>query len=128
VLNFNGGQTNPYTLLRKLPPTTKAAHVHITKGPAPELANSNSAIIRGPAITREYRRHFGVVTYGTDPKNLNDDARNHIRLNRNHPYTYSACVSMACNPGRLITTRSIRWNGDGARDGVKSPVRHFTTR
>jgi len=47
------GQTNPYTATEELPPTTKAAHVHITKGPAPELANSNSALSGGPAITRE---------------------------------------------------------------------------
>src|SRR5579864_2616493 len=105
------GQTNPYKATAELPPINQAAHVYITQGPALELANSNSAIIRwtsnNPGGSDE---HFGIVTYGTDPKNLSEIAKSHIRLNRNHPYTVDSM------------------EGNGARDGVKSPVRHFTTR
>ena len=123
------GQTNPYAATEELPPTTKAAHVHITKGPAPELANSNSAIIRwtsnNPGGTDE---HFGVVTYGTDPKNLNEIAKSHIRLNRNHPYTVFRVRVDGLQPRTTYYFTVDSMEGDGARDGVKSPVRHFTTR
>jgi hypothetical protein len=40
------GQINPHKARAELPPTNKIAHVHITQGPALELANSNSAIRR----------------------------------------------------------------------------------
>src|SRR5260370_12138901 len=81
------GQTNPYTATQELPPTTKAVHVHTTQGPALELANSNSAIIRwtsnNPGGTDE---HFGVVTYATNPTNLTQIANSPIRFNLTHPY------------------------------------------
>jgi phosphodiesterase/alkaline phosphatase D-like protein len=121
--------TNPYTATEELPPTTKAAHVHVTQGPAPELANSTSAIIRwtsnNPGGTDE---HFGVVTYGTDPKNLNEIAKSHIRLNRNHPYTVFRVRVDGLQPRTTYYYTVDSMEGDGARDGVKSPVRHFTTR
>jgi hypothetical protein len=31
--------------------------------------------------------HFGVVRYGTDPKNLSQTTKSHIRLNPTHSYT-----------------------------------------
>src|ERR1700757_3621889 len=69
-------------------PARRAARVHITEGPALELFRNNEAIIRwtsnNPGGTDE---HFGFVNYGTDPKNLSQMAKSHIRLNRNHPCT-----------------------------------------
>ena len=122
-------QTNPYTATAELPPATKAAHLHITKGPALELANSNSAIIRwtsnNPGGTDE---HFGVVTYGTDPKNLNEIAKSHIRLNRNHPYTVFRVRVDGLQPRTTYYYTVDSMEGNGARDRVKSPVRYFTTR
>lgn len=80
-------QINPYAA-KELPPAKRATRVQITQGPTLELADSRSAIIRwtsnNPGGTDE---HFGVVNYGTDPKNLSEMAKSHIRLNRNHPYT-----------------------------------------
>src|SRR5260370_17210093 len=65
------GQTNPYTATEELPPTTKAAHVHITKGPAPQLVNSNSPIFRwttnNPGGTNE---HFAPSTHAPYPTPL----------------------------------------------------------
>ena len=122
-------QTNPYTANAELSPASKAAHVHITQGPALELANSNSAIIRwtsnNPGGTDE---HFGVVTYGMDPKNLNEVAKSHIRLNRNHPYTVFRVRVDGLQPRTTYYYTVDSMEGNGTRDGVKSPIRHFTTR
>jgi Purple acid Phosphatase, N-terminal domain len=123
------GQTNPYKATAELPPINQAAHVYITQGPALELANSNSAIIRwtsnNPGGSDE---HFGIVTYGTDPKNLSETAKSHIRLNRNHPYTEFRVRVDGLQPRTTYYYTVDSMEGNGARDGVKSPVRHFTTR
>lgn len=123
------GQTNPYKASGELPPIRAAAHVHITKGPALELASSNSAIIRwtsnNPGGTDE---HFGVVAYGTDPKNLSEAAKSHIRLNRGHPYTEFRVRVDGLRPRTTYYYTVDSMEGNGARDGVKSPVKQFTTR
>jgi phosphodiesterase/alkaline phosphatase D-like protein len=122
-------QTNPYTADAELSPANKAAHVRITQGPALELAESNSVIIRwtsnNPGGTDE---HFGVVTYGTDPKNLNEVRKSHIRLNRNHPYTVFRVRVDGLQPQTTYYYTVDSMEGNGTRDGVKSPIRHFTTR
>jgi phosphodiesterase/alkaline phosphatase D-like protein len=121
-------QTNPYTANAELSPANKAARVHITQGPALELANGNSAIIRwtsnNPGGTDE---HFGVVIYGTNPKNLNQIAKSHIRLNRNHLYTVFRVRVDGLQPRTTYYYTVDSMEGDGARDGVKSPIRYFTT-
>jgi hypothetical protein len=123
------GQTNPYKATAELPPMSKAAHLHITQGPALELANSNSAIIRWTSNNpRGTDEHFGVVTYGTDPKNLDAIAKSHIRLNRNHPYTVFRVRVDGLQPRTTYYYTVDSMEGNGAPDGVKSPVRHFTTR
>jgi phosphodiesterase/alkaline phosphatase D-like protein len=122
-------QTNPYTADAELSPANKAAHVGITQGPALELAESNSVIIRwtsnNPGGTDE---HFGVVTYGTDPKNLTEIAKSHIRLNRNHLYTVFRVRVDGLQPRTTYYYTVDSMEGNGTRDGVKSPVRHFATR
>src|SRR6202171_1277680 len=79
---------SPPTAAQAPPPAKQGKRVHITQGPALELATDNSAIIRwtsnNPGGTDE---HFGVVHYGTDSKNLSGTAKSHIRLNRGHSYT-----------------------------------------
>src|SRR6267154_2010811 len=71
-----------------VPSAKKAAHVRILKGPELESATENLTIIRwtsdNPGGSPE---HFGVVHYGTDPKNLSETAKSHIRLNPTHSYT-----------------------------------------
>ena len=123
------GQTNPYKATAEPPPMSKAAHVHITQGPSLELANSSSAIIRWTSNNpRGTDEHFGVVTYGTDPTNLNEIAKSHIRLNRNHPYTVFRVRVDGLQPRTTYYYTVDSMEGNGTRDGVKSPVRHFTTR
>src|SRR5882724_6328776 len=87
VLSGSLLSSNP-AIAQILPPAVQAAHVQITQGPELELANGYLTIIRwatnNPGGSDE---HFGVVQYGTDPKNLNATAKSHIRLNRGHSYT-----------------------------------------
>src|SRR5713101_6500603 len=82
-----GAQVSPYSP-KILPPALKAAHVRIAHGPELESADDNSAIIswtsNNPGGSDE---HYGVVHYGTNPKELSQTAKSHIRLNQNHSYT-----------------------------------------
>ena len=70
------------------PTTKKAASVRIIQGPAPERADDYLTIIRwttnNPGGSPE---HFGVVRYGTNPKDLSQIAKSPIRLNPDHPQT-----------------------------------------
>lgn len=129
VTNLAAAQTNPYKASQELAPAAKASSMHIRQGPTLELATSNSAIIRwtsnNPGGTDE---HFGVVTYGTDKKNLNAMAKSHIRLNRNHSYTVFRVRVDGLQPQTTYYYTVNSMEGDGTRDGVRSSVRHFTTR
>src|SRR5712672_362036 len=88
--NLIAAQVGPYAPKGILPPAPTATHVQITQGPELELASAsdNSAIIRwtsnNPGGSDE---HFGVVHYGTNPKELTQTAKSHIRLNQNHATT-----------------------------------------
>src|SRR5437870_8976077 len=79
--------SNPISV-QFVPSAKKAAHVRILKGPELESATESLTIIRwtsdNPGGSPE---HFGVVHYGTDPKNLSQTAKSHIRLNPTHSYT-----------------------------------------
>jgi phosphodiesterase/alkaline phosphatase D-like protein len=102
--------------------------VHITQGPALESARENSAIIRwtsnNPGGTDE---HFGVVHYGTDPKNLSETARSHIRLNRGHSYTVFRVRVDGLKPKTTYYYKVDSANASGTSDGVTSPVKTFMT-
>src|SRR5947209_15533202 len=70
------------------PTTPKVARVRIIQGPEIELAKEHLTIIRwttnnpgGSPV------HYGIVQYGTDPKNLSQTAKNPIRLNPGHSST-----------------------------------------
>src|SRR6267142_2623497 len=70
------------------PTTKKAARVRITRGPEIERADPDSAIIRWTSNNPGGSPvHYGVVRYGTDPKKLDQTAKNPIRLNPTHPNT-----------------------------------------
>jgi hypothetical protein len=113
---------------RELAPAPKAARVRITQGPQLELADDNSAIIRwrsnNPGGADE---HYGVVHYGTSPKELKQTAKSHIRLNQNHSYTiFRVRVDgLAPRTTYYYTVNSMEANGKG--DGVKSAIKRFTT-
>src|SRR5258708_37433959 len=70
------------------PTTKKAASVRITQGPEIERVDPDFAIItwtsNNPGGSPE---HYGVVHYGTNPKELSQIAKSPIRLNPDHSYT-----------------------------------------
>lgn len=111
-----------------LPPAKAASHVYITQGPAIESVTDKLAIIRwtsnNPGGSDE---HFGIVRYGTDPHHLSETAKSHIRLNQNHSYTVFRVRVDNLNPRSTYYYKVDSMGGNGRMDGVKSPVRHFTT-
>ena len=111
------------------PTTRKAAHVRLTQGPETERVDPDFAIIRwtsnNPGGSPE---HYGVVRYGTNPTNLSQTAKSPIRLNPGHSYTVFRVRMDGLKPRTTYyyTVDSMEANGKG--DGVKSTVKHFTTR
>jgi phosphodiesterase/alkaline phosphatase D-like protein len=109
-----------------LPPAKRAASVHITKGPELESVRENIAIItwtsNNPGGTDE---HFGVVHYGTDPKNLSETAKSHIRLNQNHPDTVFRVLVAGLKPQTTYYYTVDSMQATGQSDGVKSKLAHF---
>ncbi len=111
-----------------VPSAKKAARVRITKGPEIESVRENLTIItwtsNNPGGSPE---HFGVVHYGTDPKNLTQTAKSHIRLNPSHSYTVFR-VRIDDLPAKTTYYYKVdSMEAKGRSDGVISPVKKFTT-
>jgi hypothetical protein len=128
VFSSSGGaQVNAY-VAKEEPPATKAPRLLIARGPELESADENSATIRwtsnNPGGSDE---HFGVVHYGTSPKELNQTAKSHIRLNQKHAETVFrvSVEGLAPRTTYYYTVDSIQASGES--DGVKGPVAKFTT-
>ena len=111
-----------------LPPNAKTAHVQITQGPELELASTYLTIVRwttnNPGGADE---HFGVVHYGTDPKDLSASAKNPIRLNRGHSYTVFRVRLNGLKPKTTYYYKVTSMGSDGRSDGEESAVNRFTT-
>jgi phosphodiesterase/alkaline phosphatase D-like protein len=110
------------------PPQKRAEHVEITKPPALEIAHDDLAIIRW-TITNPGGDddHFAVAHYGTDPEDLSQTAKNHIRLNRAHPETIFRVRIQGLKPQTTYYYKVTSMGYDGKSDGVESSVNHFTT-
>jgi phosphodiesterase/alkaline phosphatase D-like protein len=120
----------PYAPKAVLPPAPTAASVRIMHGPELELANAydNSVIIRwttnNPGGTDQ---HYGVVHYGLNPGDLSQTAKSPNRMNRNHPdMTFRVRVE-GLKPKTTYYYTVDSTQGTGKSDGVKSPVKHFST-
>jgi Purple acid Phosphatase, N-terminal domain len=109
-------------------PAKRAATVKILEGPSLELARDTWAIVtwtsNNPGGSDE---HFGVVQYGTTPSDLNQTAKSHIRLNQQHPETVFRVRILGLAPHTTYYYKVDSMEANGTRDGVKSPVKHFTT-
>lgn len=109
-------------------PKKRASQVQISQGPSLETAKNNWAIIKwtsnNPGGTDE---HWGVVHFGKDPQNLNQTAKSPIRLNPGHPDTVFRVRVMGLNPGTTYYYTVDSMEATGKSDGVKSPVKRFTT-
>jgi hypothetical protein len=121
-------QKSPYGKGQVLPPAQTAARVLITKGPELESVEDGLAIIRwtsnNPGGSDEHR---GVVHYGTNPRDLSQMAKSHIRLNQNHPETIFRVRVPDLKPATTYYYTVDSMQANGKSDGVKSPIRHFTT-
>jgi phosphodiesterase/alkaline phosphatase D-like protein len=116
------------TFSQVVTPAKRAAHVEIKQGPALESATDDLVIVRwtsnNPGGSDD---HFGVVHYGTDPKQLNQTAKSHVRLNQEHPETIFRVRLDGLSPRTTYYYTVGSMEGDGKSDEVKSPVNHFTT-
>jgi phosphodiesterase/alkaline phosphatase D-like protein len=110
-------------------PAMKVARVQIMQGPELESANGDTAIItwrsNNPGGSDE---HFGVVHYGSNPSDLSQTAKSHIRLNPNHSYTVFRVLVDGLKPQTTYYYTVDSMQANGSSDGVKSTVNHFTTR
>ena len=110
------------------PTTQKTGRVRITQGPEVELAREHLTIIRwatnnpgGSPV------HYGIVRYGTDPKNLNQTAKSPIRLNPAHSSTIFRVRIDDLKPRTTYYYTVSSMEANDTSDGVKSPVHYFTT-
>ena len=111
-----------------LPPQEKAEHVKITKAPELELALDNMAIVRWTTTNpRGDDEHYGVVHYGTDPEDLSQTAKGHIRLNRTHPETIFRVRMIDLKPQTTYYYEVTSMGSGGEGDDVESAVNQFTT-
>jgi hypothetical protein len=111
-----------------LSPTKQAEHVKIIKGPALEIALDSLAIVRWTSTNPGGDDdHFAIAHFGTDPSDLSQTAKSHIRLNRTHPETIFRVRISGLKPQTTYYYWVTSMGGDGKSDGVKSAVNKFTT-
>ena len=110
------------------PTTKRPASVRITRGPEIERADPYLTIIRwtskNPGGSPE---HYGVVHYGTNPKELSQTAKSPIRLNPGHTYTVFRVRMDSLKPRTTYYYTVDSMEANGKDGGVKSTVKHFTT-
>jgi phosphodiesterase/alkaline phosphatase D-like protein len=111
-----------------LPPAKKAERVVITKSPALEVASDYLTIIRWTTNNPGGSDvHYGIVQYGTDPKDLSQTAKSPLRLNQGQRYTTFRVRIEGLEPGTTYYYRVSSEESNGKSDGVKSIVKKFTT-
>ena len=119
---------SPPAAAQVAPTTKKATSVKITQGPEIEQANSFLTIIRwttnNPGGSPE---HYGVVHYGTNPKDLNQSAKSPIRLNPAHSDTVFRVRIQGLQPGTTYYYKVDSMEANGTNDGVTSEVQTFKT-
>lgn len=107
---------------------TSKARVKIVQGPIIELARDHLMVIRwttdNPAGSPV---HYGVVHYGTDPKDLSQVAMSPIRLNPDHSYTVFRVRMYGLTPQTTYYYTVDSMEATRNDDGVKVSVKHFTT-
>ena len=110
------------------PTTPKAVRVEITQGPEIDISKEHLTIIRwvtnnpgGSPV------HYGVVRYGTDPKNLSQTAKSPITLNPAHPTTTFRVRMNDLKPGTTYYYTVGSTESNGKDNGVKSTIKKFTT-
>ena len=116
-------------LAQESPITPRAERVQISEGPEVPLLGGYLTVIRWTVNNPGgLPVHYGIVHYGADPKNLNQTAKNPIRLNPYHSSTVFRVNLYDLPPKTTLyyTVESI--DSRGKSDGVTSPVETFTTK
>src|SRR5580692_11787173 len=116
-------------LAQESPITPRAERVQISEGPEVPLAGGYLTVIRWTVNNPGgLPVHYGVVHYGTDRKNLNQTAKNPIRLNPYHSST-AFRVNLYDLPTKATFYYTVEsMDSSGKTDGVTSPIKTFTTR
>jgi hypothetical protein len=117
------------SLLAQVSPSTpKVARVRISQGPEIELSREHLTIItwtvNNPGGSPE---HYGVVHYGSDPKELSQTAKNSIRLNPSHSSTVFRVRLDDLKPRTTYYYTVDSMEANGRSDRITSPVNTFTT-
>jgi len=114
-------------LAQESPTTPKAARVQIIQGPEIALASWFTVIRWTTNNPGGSPVHYGVVHYGTDPKDLRETAKNLIRLNPYHSSTVFRVHLYNLKPRTTYYYTVDSMESTGRSDGVASPVQNFTT-
>jgi hypothetical protein len=115
-------------LAQDSPTTPRAAHVEITQGPEIPLVGGYLTVIRWTVNNPGgLPVHYGVVHYGTDPKDLSQTAKNPIRLNPDHSSTVFRVNLYDLPPKTTLYYKVESVDSSGKSDGVTSSVQKFTT-
>jgi hypothetical protein len=116
-------------LAQESPVTARAERVKISEGPEVPLVGGYLTVIRWTVNNPGgLPVHYGVVHYGTDPKDLNQTAKNPIRLNPYHSSTVFRVNLYDLPPKTTYYYRVESVDSSGKSDGVISPTKYFTTR
>ena len=116
-------------LAQESPITPKAGRVQISEGPEVPLVGGYLTVIRWTVNNPGgLPVHYGVLHYGTDPKNLNQTVKNPIRLNPYHPSTVFRVNLYDLPPKTTYYYTVESTDSSGRNDGVKSSINAFTTR
>jgi hypothetical protein len=114
-------------LAQESPTTPKAARVQIIQGPEIALASWFTVIRWTTNNPGGSPVHYGIVHYGTGPKDLSQTAKNPIRLNPYHSSTVFRVHLYNLKPRTTYYYRVDSMESNGQSDGVTSPVQNFTT-
>ena len=109
------------------PTTPKAARVQIIQGPEIALASWFTVIRWTTNNPGGSPVHYGIVHYGTDPKDLSQTAKNPIRLNPYHSETVFRVHLYNLKPRTTYYYTVDSMQSNGKSDGVTSLVQSFTT-
>ena len=115
-------------LAQESPITPRPERVLISEGPEVPLVGGYLTVIRWTVNNPGgLPVHYGVVHYGTNPQNLNQTAKNPIRLNPDHSSTVFR-VNLYDLPSKTTFYYKVESvDSSGKSDGVSSPIRSFTT-
>src|SRR5258708_31495158 len=115
-------------LAQESPRAPKAERVEISGGPEVPLVGGYLTVIRWTVNNAGgLPVHYGVVHYGTDPKNLNRTGKNPIRLNPYHSSTVFRVNLYELPPKTTYYYAVESMDSSGRSDGVKTPIKGFTT-